>query len=234
VWERSNPYKAHHKYDLNLRRNIKMPKLKEIIGEQAYNALPEETRKQYPDNVDLVDGATYVPKTDYEAAQNTIKQKEKDIEKRDKDIKDIQAKVKDNETLTKEIEDLQEANKKAKEDYEAELAKNNFDRALEKKLGDYNPKNVGILKAALNVKGIKLDGENFLGLEDQITKLKESDPYLFAEENKGGTGTIGGGGSSSILDDKANNNENLSIGARLAAQKAEASKVTEAQNNFFK
>ena len=209
-----------------------MPKLKEIIGEASYNALPEETKKQYSDTVDLVDGANYMDKKDYETAQATIKQQEKDIKKRDKDIEDIGAKVKNNEDLTKEIETLKETNKKDKEKYEADLALANFDRALEKKLSDYNPKNVGILKAALNIKGIKQDGDSFLGLEEQINKLKESDAYLFAETatNKGGTDVLGGGGS--LLDDKENT-DNLSIGARLAKQRAEASKVTEAQDKYF-
>jgi glycerol-3-phosphate cytidylyltransferase-like family protein len=211
-----------------------MPKLKEIIGEQAYNALPEETRKQYADTINLVDDAEYVPKKDYDTAQTTIKQKEKDILKRDKDIEAIQAQVKDNETLSREIDDLKEANKKEKENFESELAKASFDRALEKKLGDYKPKNISILKNSLDDSRIKLDGENFLGLEEQITKLKETDPYLFAEESKGGTGTLGGGGSSSsILDDKNTDTGNLSIGARLAKQRSEASKVTEAQQKFF-
>jgi glycerol-3-phosphate cytidylyltransferase-like family protein len=211
-----------------------MPKLKEIIGEQAYNALPEETRKQYADTVNLVDDVEYVPKKDYETAQTTIKQKDKDILKRDKDIEAIQDQVKDNEKLSKEIDDLKEANKKEKENFESELAKASFDRALEKKLGDYKPKNISILKKSLDDSKIKLDGENFLGLEEQITKLKETDPYLFAEESKGGTGTLGGGGSSSsILDDKNTDPGNLSIGARLAKQRSEASKVTEAQQKFF-
>lgn len=210
-----------------------MPKLKEIIGEQAYNALSEETKKQYPDTVDLVNGENYVDKKDYETAQATIKQQEKDIKKRDKDIEGIQDKVKDNEDLTKEIETLKETNKKDKENYSKELEKARFDRSLEKKLGSYNPKNSQLLMKALNTEKIKLDGENFLGLEEQINSLKETDSYLFAEENKGGTSTLGGAGGTSIIED---NNEPgaLSLGARLAKQRAEASKVTEAQSNFFK
>lgn len=76
---------------------------------------------------------------------------------------------------------------------------------------------------------ISLDGENMLGLDDQIKLLKESDPYLFEVDEKGGTGNIGGASSITDKDDKGQ----LSLGARLAEQRKNASQVTEIQNKFF-
>lgn len=207
-----------------------MPKLKEIIGDAAYTALPEDIRKQHGE-VDFVDGSTHVDKKDLETANATIKQYVKDIKKRDDDLLAVQDKVKDNEDLTKEIEGLKIANKKDSEDYAANLAKINFDSKLEKKLSEYNPQNVAILKKAVDSTKLSLDGDNFIGLEEQIKALNETDKYLFKEavstENQAkGTGILGGGNTPG--DDKGSD----SIGALLAKSKTE-NKNVEAQNKFF-
>ncbi|WP_394870557.1 phage scaffolding protein [Clostridium butyricum] len=206
-----------------------MPKLSEILGE-SYSQIPENIRTQY-ENIDLVDSSSYVERRQYDTAQSTIKQYEKDIKKRDKDLDDLKEKAKDNEDLTNEIENLKKANKKTNDDYKAELEKLNFEYKLEKKLSEYNPQNVDILKKSLDLSKISLDGENFLGLDEQIKSRKETDGYLFkAVENKEdtakGTGIIGSDKSS--VDDKGSS----SIGALLAKAKTE-NKNVEAQNKFF-
>lgn len=211
---------------------IRMPKLSEILGD-AYKSIPEELQKKYKD-VDLVDSSNYVEKSDYETIKKERDQYKKDVKKRDKDLEDIQDKVKDNEELTKEIEKLKVDNKKAAEDYKAELERVTFDAKLEKKLGSYNPQNASMLKKALDLSKITRDGDNFIGLEEQINALKETDNYLFKqvadpskEDVPGGTGIIG--------TDKSNigdgNNDN-SIGAILAKAKTENVNA-EAQNKFF-
>ncbi len=206
-----------------------MPKLSEILG-TSYAQIPEDLKKKY-ENIDLVDGSSYVEKKELETAQTTIKQYEKDIKKRDTDLKELREKAKDNEELTKKIDDLEKENKKATDDYKVELEKVNFDRKLEKKLSDYKPQNVEILKRALDTSKISLDGENFLGLDEQIKTLNETDKYLFKEVEKAedvvkGTGIIGS--ESSIGDDKVDN----SIGTILAKAKTE-NKNAEARSKFF-
>jgi len=204
-----------------------MAKLNEILGEH-FKHMPEDIQKKYKD-IDLVDSSGYVEKSELETANKTIKQYKKDIEKRDKDLTDLQSKVKDNEELNTEIENLKKANKKTSEDYEAKLTQLNFDTKFEKALGAYKPKNAKALKALLDMEKVKLDGEDFLGLEEQVKVLKESDSYLFAEETPGGTGSIGGGAGSF-----GTGGQEGSLGSRLAKEKAEAVKATESQNNFFK
>lgn len=203
-----------------------MPKLNEILGD-AFNQLPEDLQKQYG-NIDLVDSAAYVLKKDYDELDKTVKQYKKDLGKRDQDLKELKEKTKDNEELNLEIQRLQEENKKVNEDHQVAIKKFKFDTALEKKLGEYKPKNLSILMKALDFEKISLDGENFLGLDDQMASLKESDPYLFGEEIKGGTGSIGGGVP---LTDKTKGQ--LSLGARLAEQKKTVNQATENLNKFF-
>lgn len=206
-----------------------MPKLNEILGEH-FKQIPEELQKKYKD-IDLVDSSNYVEKKELDTANQTIKQYKKDIEKRDKDLTDLQGKIKDNEELNKEIEQLKEDNKKASEDYEAKLNQINFDTKFEKAIAEYKPKNAKALKALMDMEKVKLIDGTFIGLDEQVTTLKESDSYLFEEENKGGTGSIGGGPSSLGNSD---DNKVQSLGEKLAAEKAEATKASETLNSFFK
>ncbi|OSA69890.1 phage scaffolding protein [Clostridium botulinum] len=204
-----------------------MPRLSEILGE-SFKQIPEDIRKQYKD-VDLVDSSNYIEKKELDTANETIKQYKKDITKRDKDLTDLQGKIKDNEELNTEIENLKAANKKASEDYESKLNQLNFDTKFEKAIAEYKTKNPKALRALLDMDKVKFVDDTFIGLDEQIKTLKESDAYLFETETPGGTGNIGGD-SSSVVD---NDDGKLSLGARLAKERTEASKVTEAQNKFF-
>lgn len=195
-----------------------MPKLKEIIGEQAYNALSDDKKKEY-ENVDLVNGAEHVAKKDYETAQATIKQQKKDIEKRDKDIEDIQAKVKDNEDLTKEIDTLKETNKNDREGFEKKLSDIAFNAALEKGLGAFNVKDKTLIMALLNKENLKVDGENIIGLKEQIEPLQKSHEYLF-EKVINGTQSFNSGGNPEGTEQTKTN-----FASELGKQKAEVLKA---------
>ncbi|AWZ48369.1 phage scaffold protein [Clostridiaceae bacterium 14S0207] len=202
-----------------------MPKLSEILGEH-FKQIPEDLKKKYKD-IDLVDSSKYVEKTELETANEAIKQYKKDIKKRDKDLEDLQGKIKDNEELNSEIETLKAANKKASEDYEAKINQISFDTKFDKAIAEYKAKNPKALRALLDMDKVKLVDDTFIGLEEQVKALKESDAYLFEQESTGGTGNIGGGQYS--VDD----NKQESLGVRLAKERAEATKTSEMQNKFF-
>ena len=171
--------------------------------------------------------------SDYETIKKERDQYKKDIRKRDKDLEDIQNKVKDNEELTKEIDALKAKNKEDADKYAKELEAIQFENKLEKKLASYNPQNVSILKKALDFSKITRDGDNFIGLEEQINELKASDKYLFKEDTTkkddkpAGTGIIDTQTSSSLTDA----GDEGSIGAMLAKEKAESN--AEIQSKFF-
>lgn len=78
------------------------------------------------------------------------------------------------ETKVKEIQE--EADNKVKQ--------NNFDSKLAVKLmsKEINAKDVVDIKANLDMSKISLDGENFIGLDEQINSLKERKDYLFNKE----------------------------------------------------
>jgi chromosome segregation ATPase len=105
---------------------------------------------------------------------------------RDKQLKDLSKKADGNEDLQAQIKQLQDDNKKVKDDYERKLTEKTFDYSLDKALADAKAKNPKAVKALLNKETIKLDGDKLLGLEEQLKTLQESDGYLFGEEQPAG------------------------------------------------
>ncbi len=78
------------------------------------------------------------------------------------------------ETKVKEIQD----------EADAKVKKNDFDSKLSLKLmgKEINAKDSKDIIANLDISKISLDGDNFIGLNEQIKSLKERKSYLFNEE----------------------------------------------------
>ena len=153
--------------------------LKEIgLEDDAIEKIMKEHGKTVNDikgKADKVDGL--------ESQINDYKQQIKD---RDDQLADLGKKVKDNEELTGEIERLKAENKAATEELQEKLEKQAFEFSLEKALNKAGAKNAKAVKALLDIESIKLDGKTLLGLDDQLTALKESDAYLFGEDEPAG------------------------------------------------
>ncbi|WP_039237538.1 phage scaffolding protein [Clostridium sp. K25] len=148
-----------------------MPKLSEILGE-SYSQVPEEIRTKYKD-IDLVDSKQYVTKDNFDTLNEQLKTANTtiaDLKKDNKDNEELQTKVTDYENKVK--------------DYENKIKEMQFNYALEGALKGVNVRNTKAVKALLNLENVKLDGENLLGLKEQLDSLKESDSYLFAEEQQ--------------------------------------------------
>jgi uncharacterized protein YlzI (FlbEa/FlbD family) len=209
-----------------------MPKLSKILG-ASFTQIPENIQKKYKD-IDLVDSKNYVEKTELDTVNNSIKDYKKQLKDRDKQLEDLKEKAKGNEELTAEIERLKDENKNVAKDYEAKIEKLNFDTRLDKALTGAKAKNPKTVKALLNLENLKLDGEDIIGLKEQIETLKESDGYLFDENSTetnsnagaGGTGNIDNPGSSAT--DKV-----MNIGERLAKQRSEQQKAAKGIDDFL-
>ncbi|WMJ79543.1 phage scaffolding protein [Clostridium sp. MB40-C1] len=148
-----------------------MPKLSEILGE-LYSQIPQELQEKYKD-VDLVDSSSYVAKGKFDTLNEQLKTANttiNDLKKSNKDNEALQTKVGDYETKVK--------------NYEKKIQDMQFNYALEGALKGANVRNTKALKALLNLENVKLDGESLIGLKDQLDSLKESDSYLFAEEQQ--------------------------------------------------
>ena len=131
----------------------------------------------------------FIPKDKYNEVAEAKKKLEKDIQDRDKQLDDLKKAAGSNEDLKQQIEKLQDENKKADEAWQAKFAQMQLDFALERALASAKAKNAKAVKALLDMEKVKLDGEQLLGLDDQLKAIKESDPYLFGESGKVGSGT---------------------------------------------
>ena len=131
----------------------------------------------------------FIPKDKYNEAAEAKKKLEADIDERDKQLEQLKNAAGNSEELKAQIEQLQAENQKAAEEWQAKMAQMQLDFAIEKALAAAKAKNPKAVKALLDMEKVKLDGEQLLGLDDQLKAIQQSDPYLFGESGKVGSGT---------------------------------------------
>lgn len=126
----------------------------------------------------------FIPKSRFDEVNDAKKDLEQQLKDRDKQLKDLSDKVKDNEDLSKQIKDLQAANKATKEQYEAKLKDLKIDAAIREKLTDTKYPDLLITKFDRKKITITEDG-TVLGVDDQLTAIKEQYKDLFTPDVKG-------------------------------------------------
>jgi DNA repair exonuclease SbcCD ATPase subunit len=131
----------------------------------------------------------FIPKDKYNEAAEAKKKLEADIQERDKQLEQLKNAAGNSEELKAQIEQLQAENQKAAEEWQAKMAQMQLDFALERALTAAKAKNAKAVKALLDMDKVKLDGDQLLGLDDQLKAIKESDAYLFGESGRVGSGT---------------------------------------------
>ncbi|PSL41711.1 minor structural protein GP20 [Salsuginibacillus halophilus] len=117
-----------------------------------------------------------------EELQQQLDEYKQAMDDRDKQLKELNKQAEGNEELQNKIKELQDQNEQTKQEYEQQLQQTKFDHALEKSLTEAEAKNPKAVKALLDMDTIKQDGDVLKGLDDQLSKIRESDPYLFAEQ----------------------------------------------------
>ena len=160
--------------------------LKELLGE-LYTG---EIAKLIGDKeLAVVNDGSWIPRAKLNEVSNEVKELKKQLEDRDKQLKDLEGKAAGNEELKAALQEAQEANKKAAEEWQAKMAQMKLDFAIEKALAAAKAKNAKAVKALLDLEKVKLDGEQLLGLDEQLKAIKESDPYLFGDSTPGKVGS---------------------------------------------
>lgn len=159
--------------------------LKTILGDAYTDGIDKKVSEQI--------GKDFVTRTDFNTANEAKKTLETQIGERNKQIKGFEKLSGDNEELKKQLIAAQEINKTAKSDYETRLKKITLDSKLETSLLSAKAKNPKAVRALLDESKISLDGENVIGLHEQLENLKKSDAYLFGEDNGGNPPPPAGG-----------------------------------------
>jgi hypothetical protein len=120
-----------------------------------------------------------VPYSRFSEKVQEVKTLKTDLQERDTQLETLKNDAGDNQKLKDNIAALQKANDEAKTAYEQQIAGLKLEAALDTTLLTAKARNPKAVKALLDMDTIKLDGDNVLGLSEQLEKLQESDGYLF-------------------------------------------------------
>lgn len=106
------------------------------------------------------------------------------ITERDNQLASLKKAAGDSETLREQISKLQESNKEQAKAHEAKVLEISKDYATNLALTKAGAKNVTAVRALIDSDKLQLDGETLIGFDEQIAKIKESDPYMFNDVQK--------------------------------------------------
>lgn len=168
-----------------------MDKLKALFGSEALTFEQLEEKLKGNKEVKLANLAAggYVDKKKHDDAVQ-------ELSTANNTIKDLQATVAKFDGV--DVDGLKQQAAQLEEKYNKDTAALKLDSAVNLALVQAKVKNPKLAKAALDMSIIKLDGENLLGLTEQVEALKESDGYLFdTGEPAGGAKVDTGAGHNS-------------------------------------
>lgn len=138
----------------------------------------------------------YVEKTKFDEAAAAKSNLETQIKERDKQLETLKKTAGDKEKLEATIKQLQEDNKSAKTKYETDLKNLRIDSAVKLKLSG-TAQDVDIVAGLIDKTKLIVSNDGAItGLDEQITPLKQSKPFLFKDgKTKGSTGYEPAGGN---------------------------------------
>jgi len=131
----------------------------------------------------------FIPKDKYNETAEAKKRLEADLAARDQQLEQLKQAAGNSEELKAQIEQLQAENQKAGEEWQAKVTQMQLDFAVERALAAAKAKNPKAVKALLDLEKVKLDGEQLLGLDEQLKELQKSDAYLFGDSTPGKVGS---------------------------------------------
>lgn len=124
----------------------------------------------------------YIPIARFNEVNEDKKQLKIQLGERDIQLGELKIKATGNEDLTTKISELEILNTTTKIEYEEKIAKLRKETSIELVLKDNKAKNIKAVKALLDLDKVSLDGDNLIGLEEQLEGLKESEAYLFGND----------------------------------------------------
>ncbi|WP_052045131.1 phage scaffolding protein [Caloranaerobacter azorensis] len=165
--------------------------LKELLGEDLYNQVLEKAGDK---KIAIVSDGNWIPKEKFDSVNDEKKQYKQQVNDLNKELGKLKEQLKDNEN-----EKVQETIKKLQEqiaEKEKTMSEVRKNAAIEMAITKAKAKNTKAVKALLEFEKLEVNEDGTIkGLEEQLTKLKETDPYLFEEGDSisgtGGTGNFG-------------------------------------------
>lgn len=156
-----------------------MERLKELLGEELYNQVIEKVG-----DTPISIGEGKIPMDRFNEVNNKKKELEEKVDLLEADLRALKE---DSDTLLSTKNELEE-----------ELKTTKLNNAIEATLTQTGAKNTKTIRALLDMSKVVENEEGIAGLEEQLSALKQSDPYLFSnnkvEGNSPNTSNLGGGG----------------------------------------
>lgn len=159
-----------------------MDELKNIFGDKAmtydeFSAALEQTK-----DIKLVNlsAGGYVSKDKLDAATAQTKEYQSQLAEANKQIESF--KEMDIDGIKKAADDWKAKAEQAEKDATAKVQQIEFNFALESALRDSKAKNITAVSALLNKEGLKLVDGKIIGLDEQISKIKADNDYLFESD----------------------------------------------------
>ena len=161
--------------------------LKSLLGDLYTDAIGEKLGDK---ELAIINDGSYIPRQKFNEKDQEAKELKAQLKTRDQQLEDLKIKAAGNEELTKQLEDLKRTNLETQQEYENRLKEQARDFAIDRAIGDAKARNAKAVRALLDMSKVSLDGENIIGLSDQLEAIKTSDPYLFGDSQPG---PVGGG-----------------------------------------
>jgi len=121
----------------------------------------------------------YVDKEKFDRAETQANDLQAQLKQRDTDIEEL--KKVDAKGLQAKIAELQTQYDTDTKGLTEKLQSQTLNSKIDLALLGAKAKNAKAVRALLDAESIKLDGENVLGLTDQLTKIQTENPFLFGE-----------------------------------------------------
>ncbi len=115
-----------------------------------------------------------------EAKATQLQAEEEKLKTANQTIQDLQEAAKAFDGV--DVKKLQEDMTTLQEKYDQDIAAMKLDNALELALVSGQVRNVRAVKALLDSSQIKMDGDTLTGLDSQLKALRETDGYLFKDQ----------------------------------------------------
>lgn len=168
----------------------------------------------------------YVPKSRYDNVEEEKKTLQATISERDKQLVELKKNAGDNEDLKKQIRDLQDANKAAKTEYDEKMKDMRLSTAIQIAIAA-DAQDVGIVSGLFDKSKLILgDDGKVTGLDEQLTALKDSKPFLFkAVPGNPPKYSPNGGGGNNLKNPFAKETFNMTEQGKLLRENPEQAKA---------
>ncbi len=156
----------------------------------------EEVMSLHGKDVQQLQSNLDVLKEKKQSAEQEVKLYKERVEEQNTKLEELRNQVNSGEDLNEKVKALQEANSQKDEQHKQEMNKVKLRYEIDKELDRTGARNKVAVMALVDQENVSLSDENGVqGLSEQLEKLKETDSYLFNDDNSQSSNQGGGNGS---------------------------------------